>query len=179
MHRSPLVSHSAGLPPARMAEQKVNTMRYVTFAAAGLLGLAAMQALAQAPSLTSAAKARAGSDYNQRDSEPHSDRSSNIASSGTRSTIAPTLPMPAIPENATPMEYLRSARESLAGGRTGQAQQSLEMAETRVLARSVSQEKTYIPSDDKLVLRIANALRALGAGDRALAMQIIDTALTP
>ena len=87
--------------------------------------------------------------------------------------------MPRIGQNATFLEYLKSARESLAQGRTGQAQQSLEMAETRALSRSVPQEQTDKSSGDKLVLQISSALRALGTGNRTLAMQIIDSALAP
>ena len=69
-------------------------------------------------------------------------------------------------------------RASLAAGRTGQAQQSLEMAETRALDRSVAQGQTNTPSDSQLVSRIRDARGALGGGDRARAMQLIDLALS-
>ena len=159
---------------------KVTPMRYVTFATIGPLGIAAISALAQAPPVDPATGPQPGRDYNQsRDSEQHSNQSSNIVPANTRSDIAPTLPMPRIGQNATFLEYLKSACESLAQGRTGQAQQSLEMAETRALSRSVPQEQTDKSSGDKLVLQISSALRALGTGNRTLAMQIIDSALAP
>jgi len=63
-------------------------------------------------------------------------------------------------------------------GHTGQAQQSLEMAATRALDRSVAQVETNAPSDNQLVSRISDARRALGGGDRAHAIQLIDTALS-
>ena len=96
----------------------------------------------------------------------------------TRSNIAPTLPQPPVGENATTQDYLRAARSALAAGRTGQAQQSLEMAETRALDRSVAQGQTNAPSDSQLVSRIRDARHALGSGDRAHAMQLIDSALS-
>ena len=154
-------------------------MRYVTFATAGLLGLAAATALAQAPAVYPGTAIEAGRNAGLRDSEPHSNRASNILPGDTRSNIAPTLPMPPVAADATPADYLRSARDSLLQGRTGQAQQALEMAETRALARSVAPEDTFKASNDKLVLQIADALHALGAGDQARAMTVIDLALTP
>jgi hypothetical protein len=80
-------------------------------------------------------------------------------------------------DDATTRDYLRAARASLVAGRTGQAQQSLEMAETRVLSRSVPQGQVNVPSDSQLVSEIRDARRALGDKDSAHAIQIIDVAL--
>jgi hypothetical protein len=72
---------------------------------------------------------------------------------------------------------LRAARASLVAGHTGQAQQSLEMAETRALDRSVAQGQTSTPSDSQFVSEIRDARHALGSGDRPHAIQLIDVAL--
>jgi len=74
---------------------------------------------------------------------------------------------------------MRRRRASLVAGQTGQAQQSLEMAETRVLDRSIAQGETNAPSDSQLVSRISDARRALGSGDRAQAIQLITLAGPP
>jgi hypothetical protein len=154
-------------------------MRYVNFATAALLGMTAMPALAQAPSgLDSATGARPGHEVGIGNSLPLSDKASNTVPADTRSNIAPTLPPSAIGENAATRDYLRAARASLVAGRTGQAQQSLEMAETRALDRSVPQGQTNAPSDSQLVSRIRDARQALGGGDRAHAIQLIDLALS-
>jgi hypothetical protein len=110
-------------------------------------------------------------------SYPLSTGASNIGPSDTRSTIAPTLPTPALGPGAGPVQYLQAARASLATGRTGEAQQSLEMAQTRLLDRSVPYNATNAPSGNPAVSQISEALRALGAGDRMRAMQIIDATI--
>ena len=154
-------------------------MRYLNRATAALLGMVALPALAQAPSGTNPATgARPGHEPGIGESLPRSDKASNIAPADTRSNIAPTLPQPALGGNATTQDYLRAARAALVAGRTGQAQQSLEMAETRALDRSVAQGQTNAPSDSQLVSRIDDARHALGNGDRTHAIQLIDLALS-
>ena len=146
--------------------------------AVALLGIAAMPALAQMPAgADPATGARPGHQIGVGESLPLSNNASNIGPADTRSTIAPTLPAPTIGNNGASHDYLRAARASLAAGRTGQAQQSLEMAETRALDRSVTVGQTATPSDSQLVARIRDARHALGGGDRARAMQLIDLAL--
>jgi len=104
-------------------------MRRINAAAAALLGMTAMAALAQAPSSVDTPNgARPGHEVGIGDSLPRSDKASNIVPGDTRSVIAPTLPPSAIGTDAETFEYLRTARASLVAGRTGQAQQSLEMA---------------------------------------------------
>ena len=80
--------------------------------------------------------------------------------------------------NATSADYLRAAKAALIAGHTGRAQQSLEMAETRALGRSVAPGETNTQSDSVLVARIRDALQALGSHDRAQAISYIDQALT-
>ncbi len=154
-------------------------MRYVNIATVALLGMTALQALAQAPSgVNPATGARPGHEPGVGESLPLSDKASNIRPADTRSDIAPTLPAPSIGATATTRDYLQAARTSLAAARTGQAQQSLEMAETRALSRSVPQGQTDVPSDSRLVSEIRDARHALGGGDSAHAIQLIDLALS-
>lgn len=154
-------------------------MRIMKATTAALLGMMALPTLAQMPPGTNPATgARQGHEPGVGTSLPLSDKASNITPSDTRSNIAPTLPQPATAHDTTTQDYLRAARTALAGGHTGQAQQSLEMAETRALDRSVAQGQTNAPSDSPLVSRIRDARHALGAGDRRHAIQLIDLAMS-
>ena len=94
---------------------------------------------------------------------PMSTRSSNIDLRDTRSVIAPNLPSPVLGPDAGPVDYLRAAQASLQAGRTGEAQQSLEMAQTRLLDRSVPLGQTNTPSGNPAVTQVSQALRALAA----------------
>jgi hypothetical protein len=141
--------------------------------------MTAMPALAQMPAgADPATGARPGHQIGVGESLPLSNNASNIGAADTRSTIAPTLPASAIGADGASHDYLRAARVSLVGGHTGQAQQSLEMAETRALDRSVTAGQTAAPSDSQLVARIRDARHALGGGDRAGAIKFIDLALS-
>jgi hypothetical protein len=145
---------------------------------AALLGLTAMPALAQSPaSVNPITGARPGHVPGVGESLPTSNRASNIIPGDTKSVIAPTLPSPPVQADATPSAYLRDARVALVAGRTGEAQQSLEMAETRLLDRSVPVEQGSRPSDSSLVSQIEAARRALGNGDSSGAIAMIDRAL--
>lgn len=157
-------------------------MIIMKLATAGLLGMVAASALAQAPSMgttagDTAAGVQAGLNHGDRDSLPRSNRASNIVPADTSGTSAPTLPSPGIGLDAPARDYLRAARVSLASGHTGQAQQAMEMAETRVLGGSNSPAQSDVPSEQPKVTEIRDALHALGDGDRARAMQLIDVAL--
>ena len=154
-------------------------MLHLNLAAATLLGITAVSALAQAPPVADPATgARPGHEVGIGDSLPRSDAASNIVGSDTRSNIAPTLPPSGIGQDAASRDYLRAARASLVAGRTGQAQQSLEMAETRALDRSVQQGQTDTPSHSQFVSWIRDARHALGGGDSTHAIQLIDLALS-
>jgi hypothetical protein len=108
---------------------------------------------------------------------PMSNAASNITPSDTRSTIAPTLPTPGVADGEGPHAYLQAARDALSRGQTGLAQESLERAETRVLDRSVAPSRADEPAQGRLAGIIRDARMALGAGDRARAMSLIDQAL--
>jgi hypothetical protein len=145
------------------------------------LGLGA-PALAQAPGPApvtpySATGARPGNDIGTGQSMPMSNRASNIDQANTRSVIAPNLPTPPVGPNAPPEAFLQAARGALAAGRMGEAQQSLEMAETRILDRSVAYDAANTPIRDPRLEIIEQARHALGAGDRAGAIGFIDQAM--
>jgi hypothetical protein len=108
---------------------------------------------------------------------PTSDNASNINGQDTQSPIAPALPAPNLAEGARPSDALRAAVGALAAGRTGEAQAALEMAETRVLDRSVPLGQTNDPSANSTVGQISRALQALAANDRASSLQWTQTAL--
>jgi hypothetical protein len=138
------------------------------------LGLVAMPALAQTDPNTGA---RPGHDPGVGQSWPLATGASNTGAGDVRSTIAPTLPDPDVGENATPQQLLAAARQALAIGRTGQAQEALERAQTRLLDRDTPLFQTNTPSNHPAVIHISNALKALGAGNRASAMAAIDAAM--
>ncbi len=145
------------------------------------LALAATLALITLPAFTQTMPtvdgARPGHAVGVGASEPSSARASNISAASTKSTIAPTLPAPDVGMDATPFEYLRSARAALVSGQTGKAQEALEMAETRVLARVVPPGQVTGPIDSQFVTQIREARRALAEGDRPAAISLIDRAL--
>jgi hypothetical protein len=160
-------------------------MRSLALSATVLAALAGTPVLAQStitpqrvpPGTNPATGARPGNDIGTGMSMPMGYRSSNIDQNDTRSWIAPNLPSPPVDANAGPVEFLRAAQSALQAGRTGEAQQSLEMAQTRLLDRSVPMGQTNNPNDHPAVTQISQALRALGAGDRAQAMQLIQSAI--
>jgi hypothetical protein len=121
--------------------------------------------------------ARPGNDVGTGMSMPMGNRASNIDQRDTRSDIAPNLPSPQVGPNASAVDYLRAADNSLRAGRTGEAQQALEMAQTRLLDRSVPQGQTDNSSNNPAVAQIGEALHALAAGQRMQAMQLIDAAI--
>ncbi|MGI4939741.1 MAG: hypothetical protein ACRYHQ_04100 [Janthinobacterium lividum] len=104
---------------------------------------------------------------------------SNIEPSDTRSVVAPALPVPPVPSVSTPRQFLQAAWEALLRGRSGEAQEALERAETRVLDRSVIASMTTAPDTDRIVLDIAVARRALAAHQSPVALRAIDDALWP
>ena len=142
---------------------------------AALLVLMGAPALAQNPPATPSG-ARPGNVIGTGESLPMSNKASNTPGAPIRSTIAPNLPSPPLGPNASPADYLHAARAALAAGKTGEAQQSLEMAQTRALDRSVPMGQTNDPSHSPLVTSIGAALTALGTHNRTAAMQAIDAA---
>jgi len=143
-------------------------MNTLKLTAAVVLGLASSAALVRAQSVDSAG---------MHSSEPRSTKDANIVPADTRSAVAPDLPTPPVGPDAGADAYLQAAQNALSRGRTGEAQQSLEMAETRALGGSIPQGAATIPGDTSRVTRIHDALQALGEGDRQKAVQLIQLAL--
>ncbi len=93
------------------------------------------------------------------------------------STIAPQLPTPLAGEDAAPTQFLIAARQALAAGRTGEAQEALERAETRLSDRSTPLFQTNEAARGPVIDEVRQARHALGAGDRMQAMQLTEEAL--
>lgn len=160
-------------------------MRSLMLSMTMLAGLAGASALAQTatpvtpqgvpPGADPATGARPGNDIGTGMSMPLGTTASNITPTDTRSDIAPNLPSPSLGPDAAPADYLRAAQSALQAGRTGEAQQSLEMAQTRLLDRSTPPFQTNNPSDNPAVRQISQALKALADGDQARCMQLIQS----
>jgi hypothetical protein len=115
--------------------------------------------------------ARPGHSPGEGVSEPFSRRASNIDRADTHSDIAPRLPAPPVGENATPESYVQAAQQALQRNRTGEAQEALERAETRVLEMHQA-DQGRIPMMDPL----EQARQALGRQEVAGARRILDQA---
>jgi hypothetical protein len=93
------------------------------------------------------------------------------------STVLAPLPSPSMTQGERPSDYLRAAQGALVAGRNGEAQEALEMAQTRMLDRSVPLGLTNNPSDNPTNGQIAQARQALAAHDRATCLQLIQAAI--
>ncbi len=122
--------------------------------------------------------ARPGIEIGTGSSLPRSEKAGNISPADTRSILAPNLPTPRVVDGAPPRDYLIAARDALAVGHTGEAQEALERAETRALDRSVPHLQTNAPINDPLVGQIQTALHTLSLGDHARALQQIEAAIS-
>ncbi len=150
-------------------------MIIMKLALTGLLGLAGVSALAAAPLSPNSDQtglAAAGTRPAVR-----SNNASNIVPSDSQWNSAPTLPSPAPGLDAPSRKYLRAARTSLTAGHTGEAEQSPEMVETRILGESDTPDSAKQPTANVNVSQIRSALHVLGSGDRAHAIRIIDIVL--
>jgi len=94
-----------------------------------------------------------------------------------RSVVLPPLPSPNLPEGSRPSDYLQAAKGALTAGHFGEAESALEMAQTRILDRSVPLRQTDNPSDNPTIGQISQARQALAAHDRATCLQLIQTAI--
>jgi hypothetical protein len=90
---------------------------------------------------------------------------------------APALPAPPVDDNAPAGAFLRAAQSALIGNRLGEAQQALEMAQTRVLDRSVPLFQTNTPSSHPALAPLSAAVQAVIAGDREAAIRHIQAAM--
>ena len=109
--------------------------------------------------------------------EPVSLRASNITPADVRSTVAPALPVPAIGVSAPPISFLEAARTALARGRTGETQEALERAETRLLDRSADPREAGRSEMQGPVVEIGIARSSLALRERAGAARAIDNAI--
>jgi len=116
-----------------------------------------------------------GAAFAQNSSSPMSGKSSNISGSDTRSTVAPRFATPAADN---PDQLLMAAQNALSRGRTGEAQEALERAETRLLDRSTLASDAGTPISGPRIDAIRQALSSLGSGDRAGAKAAITTAMS-
>ena len=94
-----------------------------------------------------------------------------------RGTVLPPLPEPSLPEGSRPSDYLRAAQGELAAGRTREVESALEMAQTRILDRSVPLGQTGNPSDNPTIGQITQARQALAAHDRTACLQLVQAAI--
>ena len=101
----------------------------------------------------------------------------NGPQSYTHSASVTALPSPTLSTDAPPGAFLEVARTALQGGRTGEAQEALERAETRLLDHPVEPAQIDAPDDTRAVLDIGVARRALARRDRSGAIRAIDEAL--
>ncbi len=111
------------------------------------------------------------------ESGPASAQASNIDGADTHSTIAPHLPSPGVGENASPDRYLKVADQALKAHKSGEAQQALEMAETRLLDRSTGPAAANSPDQGPRVQAVSTALRDLATKDWAGARRSIQEAM--
>lgn len=89
----------------------------------------------------------------------------------------PALPAPQLGADASAAALLRAAQSALVTGRIGETQEALEMAQTRLLDRSVPLFQTNTPSQDPGVAAISQALKALATGDRETTLRHLQAAL--
>lgn len=76
-----------------------------------------------------------------------------------------------------PAQWVRQARQAVASGRLGQANELVERAETRILTRSTLASQAGAPMQDPALTRLSAAREALARQDRAGARHALDGAL--
>ena len=83
----------------------------------------------------------------------------------------------ALSEQARVSDLLRTAQGALAAGRKRDAGEALEMAQTRLLDRSVPLGENHDPSDNPMVAQITKARQALADGDWATCLESVQAAI--
>jgi hypothetical protein len=111
------------------------------------------------------------------ESGPASSTASNIDPGDTHSDIAPHFQSPDVGPNAGPVGYLKAAEKALDHHHTGEAEQALEMAETRLLDRSTPVGTADQPDQNGMVQKVSMARQALGHHDIKGARKAIALAL--
>jgi len=87
---------------------------------------------------------------------------------------SPAVPLPGLSADATARDYLVAARQAVQAGNAGEAQASLERAETRLLNRASLAAGPNRPLRHPGVTEIEQALDQLDANDTAGALATID-----
>jgi hypothetical protein len=108
---------------------------------------------------------------------PSTDSPSGVGSAGAGGLASTALPAPPVDANAPPTAFLRAAQSAMLVGRNGEAQEALEMAQTRLLDRSVPLFQTNNPSQNPAVREISLALQSLAVGNRETALRHIQAAI--
>ena len=119
-----------------------------------------------------------GNEVGTGSSLPKSPNASNIEPGDTKTTVAPSSPAPSLPAGANVQQLLSYGAGAIKTGNTGTAEEALEQAESALLDRSVVPSQTNYASDNLFVQTIDQARMALGAGDRAKAVAIINQMLS-
>ncbi len=164
---APLATTPAAVASAPPAHPMRHPMRHAAMRRPMKDGMAPADAADQSAPPTEAYRGGAGS--------PLSTRATDLtAAPGER--MGSRLPTPASAGN-DPHDLLIAAGRSLDRGQTGAAQQALEMAETRVLSRTIDPSMASQPDQASMVQNIAMARRALGSRDTRGAKQAIAAAL--
>lgn len=110
-------------------------------------------------------------------SGPASSQAANIDSADTRSVIAPHFPQPAGGEDASPARYLHDAEAALSRKHSGEADQALEMAETRLLDRSTAAGTAQQQDSSPAIQQVGEARKAIASRDMKAARAAIHMAL--
>ncbi|HEX3348157.1 MAG TPA: hypothetical protein VHS58_08665 [Acetobacteraceae bacterium] len=157
-------------------------MRFPLLASAALASVAlAAPAIAQTAGLNPNTGARPGNVPGTHNSLPRGEQASNIEQSDTRSVVAPTLPVPQVANTSSPRDYVQAADRALARGHTGEAQEALERAETRLLdlrANPAPANGQDTAVNSPIIDQINQALQALGRHDVRGARQIVSNVLS-
>ena len=110
--------------------------------------------------------------------EPMSTVPTNTNPANTHTEWSPSLPTPPVDPNSAPIAFIRAAQSAIAAGRTGEAQEAIERAESRALDRSTRPSMAGQPSRQGLVQVLAQARQTLASGDKAGTMQLLQRAQT-
>jgi hypothetical protein len=108
---------------------------------------------------------------------PQTPSAPSLAPGGPPPGTWPRLPLPPVPENDPPHAFLEAARSAVDQGQTGEAQEALERAETRLVDRAVMVNGTRGSDGERAVLDIGVTRQGLAARDRAGALLAINDAL--
>lgn len=84
---------------------------------------------------------------------------------------------PAETSERSPVDYVQLARTATEAGRFAAAIEFIDKGQTRLLDRSVAQNRTFDPIDDDLIKQLSTAKQALRDKNPARAAQFLQAAL--